>query len=77
MLFLCVFTHVTCSSQEGTEANTCTLVFKLHHIYATGGNKLDQLFTELHSEKNLKLMPQLCGQTRYILRTLTTKLSVL
>lgn len=51
MLFSCVFAHVTCSSQEGTEANTCALVFKLHHIYPTGGNKLHQLFTELHPGK--------------------------
>ncbi len=47
---VCVRVHITCSSQEGTEANTCTLVFKLHHIHPTGGNKLDQLFTQLQPE---------------------------
>lgn len=41
----------TCSGQEGTKSHTYTLFFELHHIYTTGGNKLDQPFTKLHLEK--------------------------
>lgn len=41
----------TSSGQQGTKSHTCTLFFKLHHIYTTGGNKLDQPFTKLHLEK--------------------------
>lgn len=43
--------NITCSCQEGTEANAGTLVFKLHHVYAAGRNRLEQLLTELNQKK--------------------------
>lgn len=46
--------HITCSCQKRTEANTCTLVFKLHHIDAACGNRLEQLFAELNHQEQKK-----------------------
>lgn len=48
---MCVCVCVTCSSKEGAETNTGTLVFKLHHIDPTGGNQLGELLTELQPGK--------------------------
>lgn len=47
VMLLCV--NVTCSSQQGTEANACTLVLELHHINPASRNRLDQPFTELNT----------------------------
>lgn len=41
--------NVTCSGQQGTEANACTLVLKLHYINPTSRNRLDQPFTKLNT----------------------------
>lgn len=51
-MLLCV--NVTCSGQQGTEANACTLVLKLHNINPTSRNRLDQPFTELNTREEKK-----------------------